>query len=169
MEKTKSSRLSIKDTENTLNCLSFLASSLPVGIWPETFPTVEKRNRSPRNAEKSVSMFSNVAVCWVRNSFPLRKVFSCEFLRPLLCLRSSLFLSLVGFYSSCCGFSRPILSFLRFLSFRFLRGSADTTLCFTQSEGARTRERAREREGGRASAAEKVRDVTRQELIKNTN
>lgn len=54
--------------------------------------------------------------------------------------------------------------FSGFLSFRFLRALADTTLCFTRSEGARVaREREAEREGERA--AEKVRDVTGQELI----
>lgn len=35
---------------------------LPVGIWPETLPTIEQRSRSPRNTEKSVSMFKAVAV-----------------------------------------------------------------------------------------------------------
>lgn len=48
---------------------------LPVGIWPETLPTIEQRSRSPRNTEKSVSMFKAVAVRESVTVSPPLKVF----------------------------------------------------------------------------------------------
>lgn len=157
-------KLSLLRSTGTLkvSVLNFPCSSLPVGIWPETFPAADRRSRSPRVREKSVSMFHNVAVRWVWKLFPPSpppKVLS--FSPPRVsqsCPPSSTFRRGASecVYYSCCrgGFSRPILASLRVLSFRFLRALVDTTLCFTRSEGARATERRRGRVGGRERTAD---------------
>lgn len=65
-------KLSLLRSTGTLkvSVLKFPCSSLPVGIWPETFPAADRRSRSPRVRGKSVSMFHNVAVRWVWKLFP---------------------------------------------------------------------------------------------------
>ena len=120
--------------KRTSHCRLLVYSLSPVGNWPETLPTAEKKNRSPRNTEKSVSMAERVC-------FPPGKVF---FVRVFLRLQSSQSFSLVCYHSSwCCVFRCSILWYLRFLAFRFLRALVDTTLCFTRRERESEKERKR--------------------------
>lgn len=142
-------------TENIINSLLFMFSFLPVGICPDTL--AEKRNRSPRNTGKSVSMFSNVAVWESVTVFP-RKSFSCE-CSPSSPPSSVFFISLFSglllllFLLVWIQKLHSLSGFSLFASYGLSR-----TLHFV-SRGVR------KREGERASAAEKVRDVTKQELI----
>lgn len=155
-----------------LNCPS--CSSLPVGIWPETSPTADRRNRSPGSTEKSVSMFSNVAVRsqsgtvspppQPRKVFFFLLLFSPPLLRPLLprlqvssdSLFSALFLLL--------SVVQPLHALLSpgFCLFRFQRALSRTPHFVSRggSEGARGRESERERqrqgEGARAQRGECV-------------
>ena len=132
-----------------LNCPS--CSSLPVGIWPETSPTADRRNRSPGSTEKSVSMFSNVAVRSQSGTVPPpqpRKVlfflllFFPLLLRPFL---PPLALSSVR-YSSCCRwFSRSMFSFLRVSVFFASSGLSRGHHTLFHAEGVRERERERVR------------------------
>lgn len=110
----------------------------------------EEKQESQEYGEKCIHVSKRGRVR-VWNSFPPRKSFFLRLLRA----QPPVSLCLVGYYSSCCrGLWLPILSFLRFLSFRFLRTLADATLCFTRREGARTShgEREGERESARARA-----------------
>lgn len=162
-----------------LNCPS--CSSLPVGIWPETSPTADRRNRSPGSTEKSVSMFSNVAVRSQSGTVsppptPKSFLFSSSFFSPAPPSSSPPSSGLLWLSLQCVippvvgGSAAPCSPFSGFLSFSLPAGSlADTTLCFTRREwgSAREGEREREAEAGRgsASAAGRVCDVTRRELI----
>ena len=150
-----------------LNCPP--CSSLPVGVWPESSPTADRRNRSPGSTEKSVSMFSNVAVRSQSGTVPPpqpRKVlfflllFSPLLLRPLLprlrvssgSLFSALFLLL--------SVIQPLHVLLSpgFCLFRFQRALSRTPHFVSRggSEGARERESQRQGEGARVQRGEYV-------------
>lgn len=97
-----------------------LLVGLPVGIWPETIPTAERRNRGPRKRVKSVSMFHNVAARRrdEKTVFPLFQKFCFSLPTTVLrgrCPPSSAvghtqIRSVFVCYSCCRGaFRRPIL------------------------------------------------------------
>lgn len=149
-----------------LNCPS--CSSLPVGIWPETSPTADRRNRSPGSTEKSVSMFSNVAVRSQSGTVspppnPEKFSFFFFFFLPRSSVlfspvfRSPLTLSSVR-YSSCCRwFSRSMLSFLRVSVFFASSGLSRGHHTLFHAEGVREREGGRARERGRGRERERER------------
>lgn len=121
---------------------------LPVGIWPETLPTIEQRSRSPRNTEKSVSMFKAVAVREsVTVSPPLKVFFSFFSVSSLLYLFLQRVIIPPVVMNSAAPFS--FFSLSPFSLFSLPTGSRGLHTLFHAecSEGARGRERERVREG----------------------
>lgn len=96
-----------------------LLVGLPVGIWPQTIPTAERRSRGPRKQAKSVSMFHNVATR--RDKKTVSPLFQKFFLPPhdgasrslssVFCRGSHANRSVFVGYSCCrCASRRPILT-----------------------------------------------------------